>query len=57
MRQLEGHRRRYYCIGKSSGMAMAYRLVAMVLVPTILDFLLAIGKAFSQLQSKDKTGH
>ena len=37
-------------------MAMAYRLVAMVLVPTILGFLLAIGKAFSQLQNKDKTG-
>ena len=35
---------------------MAYRLVAMVLVPTILGFLLAIGKAFSQLQNKDKTG-
>ena len=34
---------------------MAYRLVAMVLVPTILGFLLAIGKAFAQLQSKDKT--
>jgi hypothetical protein len=56
MRQLEGHRRRYHCIGKSRGMAMAYRLVAMVLVPTILGFLLAIGKAFAQLQSKDKTG-
>jgi hypothetical protein len=36
-------------------MAMAYRLVAMVLVPTILGFLLVIGKAFAQLQSKDKT--
>jgi len=35
---------------------MAYRLVTMVLVPTILGFLLAIGKAFAQLQSKDKTG-
>jgi len=28
----------------------------MVLVPTILGFLLAIGKAFAQLQNKDKTG-
>jgi hypothetical protein len=56
MRQLEGHRRRYHCIGKSSGMAMAYRLVAIVLVSTILGFLLAISKAFAQLQSKDKTG-
>ena len=34
---------------------MAYRLVAMVLVPIILDFLLAIGEVFAQLQSKDKT--
>ena len=35
---------------------MAHRLVAMVLVPTILGFLLAFGKAFAQLQTKDKTG-
>jgi hypothetical protein len=36
-------------------MAMAYGLVAMVLVPMILGFLLAIGEAFAQLHSKDKT--
>jgi len=36
-------------------MAMAYGLVAMVLVLMILGFLLAIGEAFAQFQSKDKT--
>ena len=37
-------------------MAMAYGLVAMILVPTILGFLLAISKAFAQFQSQDTTG-
>jgi len=36
-------------------MAMAYGLIAMILVPMILGFLLVIGEEFAQLQSKDKT--